>query len=622
MAFTTDLVADKFNEASSYADSAWEAAIEFLGELGDAAQVEPPQEAILNYTFNPLTDPGVSVEAPPTPTFGSLTTTRPTPDGIDEPVLSTVIVPTNTMPTLTIDAPTKPSVADPADPGDPTVGTVSVPAKPTFSFPSEPSLGTPTMPTRPSLTIPRFTTAAPVDDIVTPTNNFNYLEIVYQSDLLDSVKVKLAADLAVGGTGLGATAEAAIWDRAQDRQDELDEKLFDQTLEFFSSRGWNWPTGAMAARLAEAHNESRRSSEKLNNDILVQQSQLAYQNIKDTITSIIGLEQALIQHADTVANRSLEASKYVVEAAVNICNAQIAKLNAAIERYKAIATVYETETRVQGLLLDFYGKELASAELENQIGMTEVEKYKALLSGIQAQAGIYETEMKGAAIAADFESKKLEGFKLLVDVFVAKINANTQKYNQYAAEWQGEATRVAAYAETTKAFGIMMEGAGIQANVNKIIADISASINDSRSKNYATEVEAYRAELQGEIALIDAEAKVFSAQGGMYESDAKVAVSKAEMNLKANEANLRMLLAQLELELKAAEINIQNMQQSNQLAFEAAKAGADVTSRMASAALSSVNASASQGVSSSESYDQTKDVHTYSHSMTSECNEC
>jgi hypothetical protein len=209
-----------------------------------------------------------------------------------------------------------------------------------------------------------------------------------------------------------------------------------------------------------------------------------------------------------------------------------------------------------------------------------------------------------------------------VDIYTAKINANTQKYNQYQVEWQGEATRASVYSEQMKAFAIEVDAAKTESEINKIKADIAASINDSRTKNYAAEVDAYKAQLQGEIAFIEAALKEYTARGGIYEADVRLAVGRAEMNLKTNEANLRTMLAQLELELKQAEVNIANMNQANQLRLEAAKAGAAVTAQMASSSLSSVNASASQGVSTGYSNDMTKDVHTYSHSFNSECNEC
>lgn len=629
MTTTTELVSGKFDQAEQYAEEAWTLAEEFLVNLGEAAIATGPDEASLYYAFTPLVADSLDAVAPTSANDFSVTVTPFT--GAPSPIEPYVAPYDIDMPDKTwtsadftiSDEPDLPDVTDPVDPGEPqALSPIAIPAKPVLEYPTEPAFQTHLMPTKSTLTIPAFMQTLPVDDIVAPVNNFNYLEVVYESDLLDSVKAKLAADLTSGGTGLGAEAEEAIWERAQDRQAELDEKLYDETMNFFASRGWNMPTGAMASRLAEAHNESRRSSEKLNNDILVQQSQLAYQNIKDTITAIIGLEQALIQHADTVANRGLETAKYAVEAAVNICNAQIAKLGMALERYKAAVVVYETEFKMQGLLLDFYTKELSAVEIENQIDLTTLEKYKALLSGVQLKTEVYKTEMQGAALEADFESKKLENFRLLVDIYTARINANTQKYNQYKTEWEGIATKISAKSELVKVYSAEVDGQKLLVDMNKTEADIVSSINDSNTKNFASEVAAYEAGLKGDVALIDAQSKEFDSMSRIYEADIKLAIGKAEMNLKTNEANLRTMLAQLELELKQAEVNIANMNQANQLRLEAAKAGAAVTAQMASSSLSSVNASASQGITDSNSWDQTKNVHTYSHSFSSECTEC
>jgi len=626
-----ELVNSQFHEANEYADEAWGLAVPFINDLKAAITISDIDEAAVDFTFDGVPEEAVSVVDVPTQTILPIETgeTYPEYSGsvYDDKItgiatkINGVVIPTELGVTAEpIVPPVKPTVTDPTDPGDPPAPSdVVVPDAPAITYPVEPAINTTyLMPDRPNISFPSFTAVQPIDNTLVPTNTFNYHEEAYQSDLLDALKAKLAADLAAGGTGLGADAEAAIWARAADRQAELDEKLYDETMNFFSSRGWSIPPGALAGRLAEAHNESRRSSEKLNNDILVQQSQLAYQNVKDTITAITALEQVLIQHSDIVANRALDAAKYTVEAAISIFNAHVAKLNIAWEGYKAAASVYEVMTRTQSLLVEIYTAELNAVKLESDIELSKLEVYKSQLQAISLQIEVYKGELQGAATKAEVEKLKLAMFQTRVEIFTAKINANTAKYNQYQAEWAGETTKVQLYSEQVKAFvAEVSAGTSTLDAYSKQLAAYSA-LEESEVRAFSAEIESYKAFIVAKSAYLDSQVKIYAADAGMYEADIRRAVAVAESNIKVNEANLKTNQGRLELELKQAEINIQNANTENQLRIEAAKAGAAVTAQMTAGALASINTSAGMTSSSAANYDQTKDVHSYSHIYSSQ----
>ena len=626
---TWELVNGQFNEANSYAEQAWNMAEPFIDELRSVIAINDLDTSAVDFDFEPVPAELINVTKPPIQTISPVVGEAPEfpDDQFKEPedLPDDISVPSNTVKPIEIVYPNKPTgLLAPTDPGTPPETTsVNIPGAPTLTFPVEPTIKTEYwMPDKPNIAIPSFTTPVPVDNLVDITNTFSFIEEAYQSDLLDAVKAKLAADLAAGGTGLGADAEAAIWNRALDRQAELDEKLFNETLEFWASRGWSLPVGAMSGKLAEAHNESRRSSEKLNNDILVQQSQLAYQNIKDTIQAIITLEQSLIQHSDVVANRGLDAAKATIDAAVNVFNAQVARLQLAWEGYKAAASVYEVMVRTQSLMVEIYTAQLSAVKLETDIELSKLEVFKSQLSAIGMRIEIYKGELQGAGMALDIEKTKLAMFQTRVEIFTAQVNANTAKYNQYQAEMQGEQIKAQVYAEQIKGYLAELEAAKLRLEFYAKEADIDSMYNEQLVKKYTAEIMGYEAELKGQVAYIENAAKIYSADASMYEADARKAAADAESNIKANEANLRALQGKLELELKQAEVNIANANNMNQLRIEAAKAGANVTAQMAAGALASINTSAGMSSSQTSSWDETRDVHTYSHNMTSECNEC
>lgn len=626
---TWELVNGQFVEANNYAEEAWNMAEPFIDELRSVIAINDLDTSAVDFDFEPVPAELIAVTRPSTKEIANPTGEAPVfPDGLfrqPDSIPDDFTVPPNTIKPVEIVYPSKPNgLLTPTDPGEPAdPKEVTIPNAPTLTFPNEPNINTAyLMPDKPNISIPSFTAVAPVDNLVAPSNTFNYIEEAYQSDLLDAVKAKLAADLAAGGTGLGATAEAAIWNRALDRQAELDEKLFNETLEFWASRGWNLPVGAMSAKLAEAHNESRRSTEKLNYDIAQEQARLAYQNVKDTIQAIITLEQSLIQHSDTVANRGLDAAKATIDAAVNVFNAQVSRLQIAWEGYKAAATVYEVMTRTQSLLVELYTAQLNAVKLESDIELSKLEVYKGQLSAIGMRIEIYKGELQGAGMALDAEKTKLAIFQMRIEIFTAAINANTAKYNQYQAEMQGEQIKAQVYAEQLKGYLAELEAAKLKLEVYVKEAEMDGLYNEQLVKKYSAEIAGYEAELKGQVAYIENAAKIYSADASMYEADARKAAADAESNIKANAANLEALQGKLQLELKQAEINISNANNMNQLRIEAAKAGANVTAQMAAGALASINTTAGLQSSDTNSWDNTRDVHTYSHNMTSECNEC
>jgi aminopeptidase-like protein len=117
-----------------------------------------------------------------------------------------------------------------------------------------------------------------------------YEEAIYSSSLKIATEAKLLDIVENGGTGLDATVEAAIWDRALSRKQVADVAKHDESERYFSSRGFNIPQGALVARLDELLTERARAEDDINYDIMTEQAKLAQTNTHFAITSSIQYE--------------------------------------------------------------------------------------------------------------------------------------------------------------------------------------------------------------------------------------------------------------------------------------------------------------------------------------------
>jgi len=170
-----------------------------------------------------------------------------------------------------------------------------------------------------------------------------------------------------GGTGLGATVEAAIWARARARQDLQNERIYDESLNFFAARGFTIPPGALGGRLVEALAEQTRADAQLNYEILIEQARLAQDMTKHTLTVSVQLEGVEKDFANNIAQRALDKARAACDVIINTYNAKVTAYAARLESCKSKAQIAEIRANVQ----------IAKGNQAVAIYAAEMEKYKA-----------------------------------------------------------------------------------------------------------------------------------------------------------------------------------------------------------------------------------------------------
>jgi len=233
---------------------------------------------------------------------------------------------------------------------------------------------------------------------------------VILTDMLATIEDKLTTRLVDGSTGLGADVEAAIWARARSRQELENIRKYREVEQYYASRGFSIPPGALSGQLNELLVEFARNDSYLNNDIMVEQARLAQTN----------------------ENVSLElATKYALDRLLNNANIIIASNKNKVDNFLAQAEMYKTQITT----------ELTRLEAVSKVYITQLEAYKteAQVAAIEIESKIKPLELavKQAGIAADVELKEAElnaeNLQRIYGLQVEVVKAGAQVTAQLAA---------------------------------------------------------------------------------------------------------------------------------------------------------------------------------------------
>ncbi|MGO9370688.1 MAG: hypothetical protein ACLQBD_01150 [Syntrophobacteraceae bacterium] len=290
-----------------------------------------------------------------------------------------------------------------------------------------------------------FTGTAPTMTARPPVNDFEFSENMYGSQLLTDLRTKLDWYIQNGGTGLGPAVEAAIWADNQLRVQQEFEKQYEQAESFWAARGFNMPPGMLQAAISEAITEQTRKLTYTSNEIAIEQARIAKDQTK-TMYELSGtLETATMNYFSQVAGRALDASKFSVDAAIQIFKAAVDYFTAQMQAYRISAEVFGTEVeafkaevQAETSKVEAYKAAAETALASNKqfldIFAAEIEQYKAqiqyemarvdsLVKIFSSQTGLFDAEVR----------LSLGDFNANIEIFKGQIQ-ETQINAQIAIE--------------------------------------------------------------------------------------------------------------------------------------------------------------------------------------------
>jgi hypothetical protein len=238
--------------------------------------------------------------------------------------------------------------------------------------------------------------------------DFYYEETRYSSELAERLRSMLQAYVELGGTGLGAAVEEAIWTRALQRQEAEHERAYHEAEEYWAVRGWDMPPGPLAGRIGELNREIVRSRALLNAEISIEQARLAKQFTVETLTAGIQLENVERTHFNRVADRALEKAKAAVNAVITVYAEKVKSYVGTMEGYKAQADAAK-----------------AQSDAQNSINTNRVDLYKAKMDGYKARVT---TELSIVENLAKVYGYRVTGYEALARTAAIQLDAQIREY--------------------------------------------------------------------------------------------------------------------------------------------------------------------------------------------------
>lgn len=584
-----NIVQQGWSQADSRAAQAFSSAQAFVQTLG---AFSVPFEAVSSGFTAPSIGYTLTLpQAPKAPNVAFPDVTSPTPltlDAIDS-------VSAGTMPSFTASAPTvqilnKPSALSATQPGTaPTVADVTMPDAPTIVLPDAPLMELITLPALPSIVLPSFLGTAPDGSTLTaPTTGFVWSEDYYDSALLGDVTSRLTTML-LGGTGLPAAIEQAIWDRGRAREDVIAKKATQEAYEEFAGRGFSLPPGALAGRVAEVAQKNREATSTFSRDVAIKQAELEVENLKFSVSTGIQLEGQLMTYSGQYAQRALDAAKATTEVAINIFNAQVALFNSRLQAYQTEAAVFKDLIQAESIKLEQYRTEIEAQKLIGEINLQAIQIYKTRSEALMIAVELYKAQLDGVKTGVDVDRARIEGFRATVDAYKAMVEAKTSEYQAWGESIRGEVAKVSAYEAQARAYGSRVDAykMGETVKIENMRARISAG--ELQVKAFEAEVGYLAEQVKSGVAYVDAGAKIYEGQARVY--GAKISGEQARVQALAEQVRLVIAAgtAEAELGLKAADLNIQQLLRIVQVELEGRKSAGMVAGQLAASAMSSFN---------------------------------
>jgi len=322
------------------------------------------------------------------------------------------------------------------------------------------------------------------------TAAISWFETAYDDSLYTILYDKLIADLNSGAGGLGGTVEQEIYDRYLARTSVDNDAKYREIEEYFSSRGFDLPTGALAGRLQEQANVIAANNLEASGKIMIEQAELAQKNQQFVIDAAKGLEALLRDYNSKKNDRSLDYSKAVAANAIAIYAEQIRAYIATAEANKMYVEVQVENLKAvieanKGLIAGFaaeaeaYGILVTSKSKRNE-AITEV--YKVEVMGYEAETKAITENQKN--IIAEYELK-IKDADADLRAAIAAAEASVQGYTaEYSLREKVSADMAnIAMQAMASAYGAVNASAGLSYNGSESKGE-SWSHGETRSDSY------------------------------------------------------------------------------------------------------------------------------------------
>jgi len=617
MAFTADLVEERFDSVGAYADEAIEKANEYMDNLQallDSLSL-PSTDDIEDVTFNPIESidyaaiPNFTEVLGDFPSFANILPTTPTMEDIPE-------VDSSGLPTKNFNfisnIPSAPTTSFGTAPDAPTLTSITLPAAPSLSIPDAPAITDVSIPSAPTISLPDFTATAPTLTMPTEPTGFSFTEAPYNSDIRVALFGKILYDIANGGTGLDVDVEDALYDRYLARQQAENDRLYQEVQDQFSATNFNLPSGAFASRLLQISSEISLKNDQASREITINQAELAQRNTQFTTEQAVVLERMLVEFFNSQQDRALRAKEVLANNAIQIYNSIVTLHNLRLEQYKTEAQVFETKIRSELAAIEIYRAEVEAVKATVDVQQSRVNLYNAQLAAVDILQKVYMTEMESAKIEAQIQGLQIEIFKAQTDAYRQGIEAEKSKVDVFASKVTAEGVRADAFKSEVQAYEAEVRGKLSIVEAQRMQAENKLAENRNKIDKYRADLERYNSEINAEIRTAELAVSGYQANVSAFQAQTNAKEMEFRSRVAETTAEIEVLRARLQKAVALVESETQGYVSLKELQVKGTEGIMNTNAQLAASAMNAVNASASQGISSSESESES---HNYNYSL-------
>lgn len=399
-----------------------------------------------------------------------------------------------------------------------------------------------------------------------------------------------------GGTGLPAVVEAAIWNRAYDREAQLARGAEQDVLRQDAALGFPLPAGGVQSKLMRIRTENMAKMATIGRDIAIKQAELELANVQKALELLPAVEQIYVQFESATRQRILDAVRQSNEAALQIYDAVLKGFLASEESRKIGVSVFQAEIQAYEAKVRAYAAEIGAEQSKADVNKAIISQYVAELEANTALLDAYKSEVEATVAIGKMEELKLKAF----EVEVAAFDAETRGF---LAEAQGKNAEMQIFAERVRAYQSEVQG--------------YSAVVDAKTKAKSAEIEAYRAKQDANRIKLEAYRALVDAEGGRASAEAQAAGAIAQSESiyasavgSFNNVNASMWNAVAQAQIQVANttasvsrMNADVLQASRAMSMDASKTTAQVYSQLLSSIMSQAHYSlgASGSVTKGES---------------------
>lgn len=503
-------------------------------------------------------------------------------------------------------------------PDAPTMASIPAPDRPSVDMavdiPAEPAITMPDMEALEQIVLPNFVfpqlptfDATPPDasGIAIPNVFINWVEPVYESEILDDLQAKIST-MMQGGTGLPPPIEEALFARARERDSAETRRAVQEAVDTWAARDFSMPPGMLVRQADVIREEGRLRAAELNRDIMVEAAKWEIESIRFAVEQGLALEQITSNLYENMARRLFEMARFQAEAQISVFDARINLFNAQNAAFETLAQVFRTKLDGAIAQLTAYKTAVEGQVAVGQINQQRVDVFRAKLDAVQSSVDVYKAMMQGAQIRSETIKTQFDAYRVDVQAFAEQIGAEKVKFDAYESQIKGETAKANVLDSLARAYASTVQGLAAKADVRVKGAQIKMEAAKTKVSKFLADVDAYKAQLSASLAEVQYVTQVYTAQVDGWKAKASANVADAEMQSRFADMSTRTNIAYAEMQISEYQAKMQKSIQEAQVALEAAKAIGQYTAQLAAGAMSAAHISASIGGSGSVSASNSK----------------